>query len=293
MKMIPSSAQLPDQRSNNSSLSGKLMWLPSRNSIPTSLLEPVLENGAYNHPVVIMSNNPSPEGLVEVFLITSFGTRSIDEAFDNKFKHWLDYTPIEPAAHPDLGQLRLLEGSQPLDKPSYVNTRQAHMVHLEALRPHRGSGPGIVDRALEYASLKTLRKDSNFVDLFNPRTPKRLKDYKLWVMDDKWRKGEAQAQPLPAGTVVTNPNFPAFSWLAAPGNQAASTWTYNVPTYNTPTYNPPTYSIPTYSIPTYNSYTHNIHAYSGCSYQTVSNWRVPQSHQRDITSMMSWRSVRA
>ncbi|KAK2060010.1 hypothetical protein LY76DRAFT_510841 [Colletotrichum caudatum] len=310
MKMIPSSAQLPVQRSNNSSLSGKLMWLPSRNSIPASLMEPVLDNGAYNHPVVIMSNNPSPEGLVEVFLITSFGTRSIDEAFDNKFKHWLDYTPIEPAVHPDLGQLRLLEGSRPLEKPSYVNTRQAHMVHLEVLRPHRGTGPGVgvVDRALEYASFQTLRTESNFVDLFNPRTPKRLRDYKLWVMDDKWRKGEAQAQPLPAGTVVTNPNFPAFSWLAAPGSQAASTGTYNPPTYNpptynTPTYNPPTYSNPTYnpptynppsySTPTYNNYAHNTHAYSGCSYQTVSSWRAPQSQQRDITSMASWRSVRA
>ncbi|KAK2033175.1 hypothetical protein LX32DRAFT_581577 [Colletotrichum zoysiae] len=303
MKMIPSSAQLPAQRSNNSTLSGKLMWLPSRNCIPTSLLEPVLDNGAYNHPVVVMSNNPSPEGLVEVFLITSFGTRSIDEAFDNKFKHWLDYMPIEPAVHPDLGQLHLLEGSQPLHKPSYVNTRQAHMVHLEALRPHRGSGAGVVDRALEYASVKALTKGSSFVDLFNPRTPKRLRDYKLWVMDDKWRKGEAQAQPLPAGTVVTNPSFPAFSWLAAPGNQAASIWTYNAPTcdtptyspptYNTPTYNTPTYNTPTYSTPTYNSYTHNIHTYSGCSYQPVPNWRVPQPQQRDITSMASWRSVRA
>ncbi|KAK1590398.1 uncharacterized protein LY79DRAFT_590363 [Colletotrichum navitas] len=269
--MKTTSSVMAAQRAN--SLSGKIMWLPSRNSIPSNLLEPVLDNGAYNHPVVIMSNNTSPEGLVEVFLITSFGTRSIAEAFDHKWKHWLQYTPIEPAFHPEVAQLRLIEGSQRLEKPSYVNTRQAHMVQLAALRPHRGSGPG-ADSVIDQASLKTLRAMSNFIDLFNPRTPKRLRDYKMWEMDHKWRKGEDQAQPLPLGYVVTNPYFPAFSWMAQTPSPT-SPQTYNAPTYNTHPYH---------------THTYNTQAYSGCYHQTVSNWRALPHQHRDITSLASWRT---
>ncbi|EFQ35866.1 hypothetical protein CGRA01v4_13988 [Colletotrichum graminicola] len=282
-EMMTTSAAMAARRINNS-LSGKIMWLPSRNSIPSNLLEPVLENGAYNHPVVIMSNNPSPEGLVEVFLITSFGTRSIDEAFDHKWKHWLHYTPIEPAVHPEVEPLRLIEGSQRLEKQSYVNSRQAHMVQLAALRPHRGSGPG-ADSIIEQASLKSLKLTSHFIDLFNPRTPKRLRDYKMWEMDHKWRKGEDQAQPLPSGSVVTNPYFPAFSWLAAetPSSQATISQATSTPIYNAPTYN-----APTYNAPTYNTHTYDTQAYSGY-HQTVSNWRATQHQHRDISSLASWR----
>ncbi|KAK1991164.1 hypothetical protein LX36DRAFT_736433 [Colletotrichum falcatum] len=246
-------AQLPAQPSNNKCLSGKLMWLPPQRSIPRDLLEPVLDNGAYDHPVVVMSNNPSPEGLVEVFLITSFGKRSIDEAFTPKWKHWLQYAPIAPAVHPDIPRLHLVDGCPPLGKPSYVNTRQAHMVHLSALRPHRGG-----DLAIDSLSLKKLKGMCSFVDLFNPRTPKRLKDYKLWEMDDKWRKREGQAQPPPPGSIITNPYFPAFSWLAQP-SQTTNTFGAHCPQPQT---------------------------YSGCSWRAVSDWRAPHNqHSESFTGV--------
>ncbi|KAK2010003.1 hypothetical protein LZ32DRAFT_391476 [Colletotrichum eremochloae] len=264
---LTSSEKVPAQRAT--SLAGKIMWLPPKQGIPTNLLEPALEHGAYDHPVIIMSNNTSPEGLVEVFLMTSFGGRSIEETQSPRWKHWLSYVPIEPAVHPDLAgsQLSLVDGCQ-LEKASYVNTRQAHMVHLAALRPHRSTS---VSPVLDHASLKKLRGLTSFVDLFNPRTSKKLRDYKVWEMDDKWRKGKAQAQPLPQGTVVTNPYFPAFSWLAhTPIVPAPS----SPPTYYPPTHIPPAYNRPTYT-PAYNTREHTCHY--------VSNWRAPQYQHQGAT----------
>ncbi|GKT49504.1 uncharacterized protein ColSpa_09685 [Colletotrichum spaethianum] len=68
-KKKESSLQLPLQRTNGKSLTGKIMWLPGKKNILTDLIDPVLDDGAYTHPVVIMSRIPSPEGLVGIFMV--------------------------------------------------------------------------------------------------------------------------------------------------------------------------------------------------------------------------------
>ncbi|KAK1988173.1 hypothetical protein LZ30DRAFT_745249 [Colletotrichum cereale] len=260
-----SSTQLPAQRTNSNILSGKIMWLPAQHDIPPNLLQPGLDHGAYNHPVVIMSRKSSSEGLVEIFLITSFGSRSIAEAHSPNWKPWLHYTPIQPAVHPAYPntQLRLVDGSTPMEKPSYINARKAYFVQLEALRPYRGSG---VAPVLDRASLKELRHLSSFIDLFNPRTPKNLRDYKLWVLDASGRKGEAHAQPpppLPAGRVITNPYFPAFPWLA-----------------QTPSTQMPSIQMPSIQTP-------SIQPFSGCFCHPSSAWSTPHYQYYGATTHFS------
>ncbi|KXH47413.1 hypothetical protein CSIM01_05350 [Colletotrichum simmondsii] len=157
------------------------MWLPPKHQIPATI-DPDLQEGAYNHPVVIMSLVPSLEGLVEIFMITSMGSRGIAQAHRPDWAHWLKYVPIKPATHPAMPdtQLCLPDHCLPLAKNSYVNIRQWHSVHLEALRPYRLSGgdPPVLGRA----SFKSLKQVSGFVDLYDPNTSKTLK--KVSSLDD-------------------------------------------------------------------------------------------------------------
>ncbi|KAK7456702.1 hypothetical protein Landi51_01978 [Colletotrichum acutatum] len=151
------------------------MWLPPKDHIPATI-DPNLQDGAYNHPVVIMSRVPSLEGLVEIFMITSMGSRGIAQAHTPDWAHWLKYVPIKPASHPAMPDTQLCfpDNRLPLAKNSYVNIRQRHSVHLGALRPYRLSGgdPPVLGRA----SFKSLKEVSGFVDLYDPNTSKRLKE---------------------------------------------------------------------------------------------------------------------
>ncbi|KXH48304.1 hypothetical protein CNYM01_08932 [Colletotrichum nymphaeae SA-01] len=157
------------------------MWLPPKHQIPATI-DPNLQEGAYNHPVVVMSKVPSLEGLVEIFMITSMGSRGIAQAHRPDWAHWIKYVPIKPATHPAMPdtQLCLPDHCLPLAKNSYVNIRQWHSVHLEALRPYRLSGgdPPILGKA----SLRRLREVSGFVDLHDPNNSKRLR--KVSSFDD-------------------------------------------------------------------------------------------------------------
>ncbi|KAJ0328946.1 hypothetical protein COL5a_004741 [Colletotrichum fioriniae] len=155
------------------------MWLPPKHRIPATI-DPNLQEGAYNHPVIIMSRIPSPEGLVEIFMITSMGSRGIAQAHTPDWAHWLKYVPIKPATHPSMPDTQLCfpDNCAPLAKNSYVNIRQIHSIHLEALRPYRLSGgdPPVLGKA----SFKSLKKVSGFIDLYDltssdSNTSKRLK----------------------------------------------------------------------------------------------------------------------
>lgn len=53
------------------------MWLPPKHRIPATI-DPNLQEGAYNHPVIIMSRIPSPEGLVEIFMVSYTPTRVLN-----------------------------------------------------------------------------------------------------------------------------------------------------------------------------------------------------------------------
>ncbi|KAK1624706.1 hypothetical protein BDP81DRAFT_382489 [Colletotrichum phormii] len=165
--------QLSRPRQISNSLSGQIMWLPSRHRIPADL-DPNLEEGAYHHPVIIMSRVPSPEGLVEILMITSMGARGIAQAHTPDWNHWLNYAPIKPATHPAMPDTQLCfpDNCPPLAKNSYVNIRQCYCVHLQALRPYRQS---VGDPVLGRASLRSLKEASKFVDLYDPNTSKRLK----------------------------------------------------------------------------------------------------------------------
>lgn len=103
------------------------------------------------------------------------GSRGIAQAHRPDWAHWLKYVPIKPATHPGMpdAQLCLPDHCLPLAKNSYVNIRQWHSVHLEALRPYRLSGgdPPVLGKA----SLRRLREVSGFVDLHDPNNSKRLK----------------------------------------------------------------------------------------------------------------------
>lgn len=108
------------------------------------------------------------------------GSRGIAQAHTPDWAHWLKYVPIKPATHPSMPDTQLCfpDNCAPLAKNSYVNIRQIHSIHLEALRPYRLSGgdPPVLGKA----SFKSLKKVSGFIDLYDltssdSNTSKRLK----------------------------------------------------------------------------------------------------------------------
>ncbi|KZL82657.1 hypothetical protein CI238_04180 [Colletotrichum incanum] len=151
------------------SLRGTIMWLPRRDQI-SHHLDPNLELGAYNHPVVVMSKRPSMDGDVDIFLMTSFGGVGIAERHNRRWLLWHSFIPISPASHPDKATcLRLTKTSPMLKKESYINIRMWYTVSLAALRPY---GPGDSSKpVLDEASVEELAELTLFVDLFDVNKP--------------------------------------------------------------------------------------------------------------------------
>ncbi|GKT49503.1 uncharacterized protein ColSpa_09684 [Colletotrichum spaethianum] len=93
-------------------------------------------------------------------------------------------------------QLSLPDNCPPLEKNSYVNIRQCYSVQLEALRPYRRDGR---DPTLGKASLKALKEASAFIDLYDPNTPKKLRDAKAWEMIGKSpKKVSSRGEDIPS-----------------------------------------------------------------------------------------------
>ncbi|ORY63323.1 uncharacterized protein BCR38DRAFT_226616 [Pseudomassariella vexata] len=117
-----------------SHLAGCIMWLPRKEDIN---LDIEIEDGCYNHPVVILSPQPKPK-MVTLLLITSFNSTSLEAKHANDVKTRLKHLPIKPAeSHPDNGKLLFLEDEgRPLRKTSWVKTETQHLVPLKVLRSY-------------------------------------------------------------------------------------------------------------------------------------------------------------
>ncbi|KAK3989049.1 hypothetical protein QBC44DRAFT_396965 [Cladorrhinum sp. PSN332] len=122
-------------------LTGQIMWLPSPADMDlTCHATPLgLDEGCYNHPVLVLSSCPSKKE-VEILIVTSFHSTSLSKKHRRNAALRKLYLPIHPApTHPDLkGTLLHLEGNKELLRKSYVNLRKRWNVPLHVLKgyPH-------------------------------------------------------------------------------------------------------------------------------------------------------------
>ncbi|TLS30009.1 hypothetical protein PpBr36_02674 [Pyricularia pennisetigena] len=167
-----------------SDLRGMFMWLPPYDKISpenhatfargTKLLDP----GAYNHPVVVLSTEGMTDGTVMVLMLTSMDGHTLEERYagfparkaDRMRKFRLPIAPAE--AHGPHNIVLFTSQGHKLEKISYVKTDRIISVRLCVLRQYgkdrrRRRGPWA--ERLSKSSLETLARYVHSIDRDNGR----------------------------------------------------------------------------------------------------------------------------
>ncbi|KAF2662247.1 hypothetical protein K491DRAFT_710191 [Lophiostoma macrostomum CBS 122681] len=133
---------------------GHILWLPPKKDLPERAVrrahgKGAVEEGIFNHPVVVISRPAEEENLVHFHLITSFQGKKLHEIYGkaNEFhasrRSW--YLPISPTPdHPDAVSKKArkrfptmqLRDDAALRWGSYVNIRHIYKVEWAHLRPY-------------------------------------------------------------------------------------------------------------------------------------------------------------
>lgn len=191
---------------------GRILWLPPREDVPDRAVKRAhgkgaIDEGIYNHPVVVTSRPVDEPHVVHVHLVsasllssssppfdalllmltqppqvTSFQGKRLDEIYNkaNEFhqsrRSW--YLPISPTPpHPDAQSKKAkrrfpnldLAADAALRWDSYVNLRDVYRVEWRHLRPYSNpSTPGIDDFRLERESMVRLLAKGRVLTAYAP-----------------------------------------------------------------------------------------------------------------------------
>ncbi|KAF2736434.1 hypothetical protein EJ04DRAFT_489940 [Polyplosphaeria fusca] len=161
---------------------GRILWLPSREDLPAKAVrrahgKGAVEEGIYNHPIVVISRPAEDRHMAHFHLITSFQGKRLHEIYgkSNEFhtsrRSW--YLPIAPTpAHPDATSKKAKKRFPTLDLAkgavlrwdSYVNLRHVYKVDISNLGPYANpDAPDVLDFRLERESMIRLLSKSRFL----------------------------------------------------------------------------------------------------------------------------------
>ncbi|KZM20702.1 uncharacterized protein EKO05_0007193 [Ascochyta rabiei] len=166
---------------------GRIMWLPSVEGLPERAVrrahgKGVVEDGIYNHPVVVVSRPLDDERVVHFHLITSLHGKKLDQLYpkSNEFhtsrRSW--YLPISPSPdHPDAHSkkakkrfptLALADGAT-LRWDSYVNIRHVYKIDWTLLKPYVNlNTPGTSYFRLDWESTVRMIAKGKILTLYEP-----------------------------------------------------------------------------------------------------------------------------
>ncbi|ORY11169.1 hypothetical protein BCR34DRAFT_466426, partial [Clohesyomyces aquaticus] len=133
---------------------GRILWLPPKEELPERAVrrahgKGAVEEGIYNHPVVILSRPRNDKDFVHFHVITSFQGKKLNEIYGkaNEFhasrRSW--YLPITPTpAHPDASSKKAkkrfpnleLANEARLRWDSYVNLRDIYSIEWSCLKSY-------------------------------------------------------------------------------------------------------------------------------------------------------------
>ncbi|KAF2108245.1 hypothetical protein BDV96DRAFT_480042, partial [Lophiotrema nucula] len=133
---------------------GRIFWLPPKEELPDRAVrrahgKGAVDEGIYNHPIVVLSSPVDEEDSVHFHLITSFQGRRLHDVYGkaNEFhtsrRSW--YLPVSPTPeHPDANSKKAkkrfptleLYGRAHLRWDSYVNLRHVYRVRWSCLRQY-------------------------------------------------------------------------------------------------------------------------------------------------------------
>ncbi|KAF2642256.1 hypothetical protein P280DRAFT_395488 [Massarina eburnea CBS 473.64] len=141
---------------------GRVLWLPMKEDLPARAVrrahgKGAVEEGIYNHPVVVISRPGNESQTIHFHIITSFQGKRLHEIYSksNEFhasrRSW--YLPISPSPeHPDVTSKKTRKRFPTLDLASgailrwdsYVNLRHIYGIEWSHLRPY--SNPDTPER---------------------------------------------------------------------------------------------------------------------------------------------------
>lgn len=182
----PSPCTRTDKRVESEEVAqGRILWLPMKHELPQKAVrrahgKGAVEEGIYNHPIVIISRPAEEDHTVHFHLITSFQGKRLDEIYGkpNEFhasrRSW--YLPVYPAPeHPDalskkskkrFPTLDLAEGAV-LRWDSYVNLRHVYKIDWTLLRPYSNPDtPNILQYHFEKESTIRMLAKSRFLTTY-------------------------------------------------------------------------------------------------------------------------------
>ncbi|KAF1976041.1 hypothetical protein BU23DRAFT_502646 [Bimuria novae-zelandiae CBS 107.79] len=133
---------------------GRVFWLPPKEELPPRAVrrahgKGAVEEGIYNHPVVVVSRPEEEPQTIHFHIVTSFQGKRLHEIYskDNEFhasrRSW--YLPISPSPiHPDATSKKMqkrfptleLQHGATLRWDSYVNIRHVYKIDWALLRPY-------------------------------------------------------------------------------------------------------------------------------------------------------------
>ncbi|KAJ4403596.1 hypothetical protein N0V91_006472 [Didymella pomorum] len=179
--------QLPRRKDDHGIAQGRIMWLPAAEDLPERAVrrahgKGAVEDGIYNHPVVIVSRPAEDEQAVHFHLITSLQGKKLDQLYpkSNEFhtsrRSW--YLPISPSPeHPDATSkkakkrfptLALADGAS-LRWDSYVNIRHVYKIDWTLLKPYSNlNTPRVATFRLERESTVRMVAKGKVLTLYEP-----------------------------------------------------------------------------------------------------------------------------
>ena len=133
---------------------GRVLWLPAKEDLPERAVrrahgKGAIEEGIYNHPVVVVSRPAEDSDVIHFHLITSLQGRRLDQLYNkpNEFhasrRSW--YLPVFPTPdHPDAISKKtkkrfptlVLANQETLRWDSYVNLRHVYKIEMTLLRSY-------------------------------------------------------------------------------------------------------------------------------------------------------------
>ncbi|OCK85381.1 hypothetical protein K432DRAFT_283638, partial [Lepidopterella palustris CBS 459.81] len=177
---------------NEDVIQGQILWLPPFKEMPAGAVKRIrgkgpVEEGMFDHPLVVCSRPAKKQNLVQFHLITSFRGKKLNEIYgkSNKWhrKKRTHYLPISPTpAHPDgvsahpegilarnpFPTLALANGST-LRWNSYVNVVEVFEVDWSLLQTHSNPNtPGVNKYRLDKESLEHLHRKSEELTKYVP-----------------------------------------------------------------------------------------------------------------------------
>ncbi|KAK3947430.1 hypothetical protein QBC32DRAFT_318828 [Pseudoneurospora amorphoporcata] len=125
----------PTPGQNGSKLAGRIMWLPHADELSSST---GFQEECHNHPVLVLSKKISPDGKVDILMMTSFGGQDLERKHRySKVELRGTFLPIDPSPpHPDNHIQLKLDHGVTLRKNSYVKTEEPRKILFVHLRDY-------------------------------------------------------------------------------------------------------------------------------------------------------------